>query len=170
MNYPEQQSWEWGTQIRASNRFRQMQSLVSQQSNLIQYHGEKSDFSVMILDQLDIYIQFSSVAQLGPTLCNPMNCSTPGLPVHHQLPESTQTHVHWVGDAIQPSHPLLSPSQMLYRLSHQGSLTMEYYSAIKENKVRPFTEMWMDLEIIILSEVSLTKKDKYYMVSLIFGI
>ena len=46
--------------------------------------------------------QFSSVAQLCPTLCNPMNCSTPGLPVHHQLPESTQTHGHWVGDAIQP--------------------------------------------------------------------
>ena len=55
-------------------------------------------------------VQFSSVAQLCPTLCNPMNCSTPGLPLHHQLTESTQTHVHWVGDAIQPSHPLSSPS------------------------------------------------------------
>ena len=53
---------------------------------------------------------FSSVAQLCPTLCNPMNRSTPGLPVHHQLPEFTQTHVHRVGDAIQPSHPLSSPS------------------------------------------------------------
>ena len=51
-------------------------------------------------------VQFT---QSCPTLYNPMNCSTPGLPVHHQLPESTQTHVHWVGDAIQPSHPLLSP-------------------------------------------------------------
>ena len=55
-------------------------------------------------------VHFSSVAQLCPTLCNPMNCSTPGLPVHHQLPEFTQTHVHRVGDAIQPSHPLSSPS------------------------------------------------------------
>ena len=55
-------------------------------------------------------VQFSSVAQSCPTLCDPMNCSTPGLPVHHQLPELTQTHVHQVGDAIQPSHPLLSPS------------------------------------------------------------
>ena len=54
-------------------------------------------------------IQFSSVAQSCPTLCDPMNCNTPGLPVHHQLPESTQTHVHRVGDAIQPSHPLSSP-------------------------------------------------------------
>ena len=55
-------------------------------------------------------VQFNLVSQLCPTLCNPMNCSTPGLPVHHQLPEFTQTHVHWVGDAIQPSHPLSPPS------------------------------------------------------------
>ena len=54
--------------------------------------------------------QFSSVAQLCPTLYDPMDCSTPGFPVHHQLPELTQTHVHWVGAAIQPSHPLSSPS------------------------------------------------------------
>ena len=53
-------------------------------------------------------LQFSSVTQSCPTLCNPMNCSTPGLPVHHQLPEFTQTHVYWIGEAIQPSHPLLS--------------------------------------------------------------
>ena len=55
-------------------------------------------------------IQFSSVAQSCPTLCDPMNCSTPGLPVHHKLPGFTQTHVYRVGDAIQPSHPLSSPS------------------------------------------------------------
>ena len=54
-------------------------------------------------------IQFSSVAQSCPALCDPMNRSTPGLPVHHQLPEFTQTHVHRVGDAIKPSHPLSSP-------------------------------------------------------------
>ena len=65
--------------------------------------------------------QFSSVAQLCSTLCDPMNCSTPGLPVHHQLPEPTQTHVHWVGNAIQPSHPLSSPSPPALNLSqHQG--------------------------------------------------
>ena len=56
------------------------------------------------------FSQFSSVAQSCLTLCNPMNCSTPGFPVHHQLLEFTQTHVHRVGDAIQPSHPLSSPS------------------------------------------------------------
>ena len=55
-------------------------------------------------------VQFSSVTQSHPTLCNPTNRSTPGLPVHHQLPEFTQTHVHRVGDAIQPSHPLSHPS------------------------------------------------------------
>ena len=68
-----------------------------------------------------ISVQFNSVAQLCPTLCDPMNHSTPGLPVHHQLPESTQTHVHWVGDAIQPFHPLSSPSPPALNLSqHQG--------------------------------------------------
>ena len=55
-------------------------------------------------------VQFSSIAQSCPTLCDPMNCSTPGLSVHHQFPEFTQTHVHRVGDGIQPSHPLSSPS------------------------------------------------------------
>ena len=55
-------------------------------------------------------VHFSSVAQSCPTLCNSMNHSTPGLPAHHQIPEFTQTHVHQVGDAIQPSHPLSSPS------------------------------------------------------------
>ena len=62
----------------------------------------------------------SSVTHLCLTFCDPMNHSTPGLPVHHQLPESTQTHVHWVGDAI-PSHPLSSPSPPTLNLSqHQG--------------------------------------------------
>ena len=66
-------------------------------------------------------IQFSSVAQLCPTLCDPMNHRTPGLPVLHQHPESTQTHVHWVGDAIQPSYPLSSPFPPALNLSqHQG--------------------------------------------------
>ena len=65
-------------------------------------------------------VEFSSVAQLCPTLCDPMNCSTPGLHVHHQLLEFTQTHVHWVSDAIQTSYPLLSPSPALNLSQHQG--------------------------------------------------
>ena len=66
-------------------------------------------------------VQFSSVAQLCLTLCNPMNHSTPGLAIHHPLPEFTRTHAHFVGDAIQPSHPLSSPSPPALNLSqHQG--------------------------------------------------
>ena len=66
-------------------------------------------------------VQFSSVSQSCLTLCDPMNCSTPGLPVHHQLRDFTQTHVHRVGDAIQPSHPLSSPSPpALNHSQHQG--------------------------------------------------
>jgi len=65
--------------------------------------------------------QFSSVIHSCPTLCNPIDCSTPGFPVHHQLLELTQTHVHPVRDAIQPSHPLSSPSPPAFNLSqHQG--------------------------------------------------
>ena len=66
-------------------------------------------------------VQFSLVGQSCPNLCNPMNCSMPGLPVHHQLPEFTQTYVHGIDDAIQPSHPLSSPSPPALNLSqHQG--------------------------------------------------
>ena len=67
-------------------------------------------------------VQFSSVAQSCPTLCDAMNRSTPSLPVHHQLPEFTQTHVHWLSDAIQPSHPLSSPSPPAPNPSQHQSL------------------------------------------------
>ena len=66
--------------------------------------------------------QITSVAQSCPTLCDPMNCSTPGLPVHHQLPEFTQTQVHQVSDAIQPFHPLSSPSPLALNPSQHQSL------------------------------------------------
>ena len=71
-----------------------------------------SCYSYLSIKAVITSVQFSSVAQSCLTLCNPMNCSTPGLPVHHQHPEFTQTHVHQVGDAIQPSHPLSSPSPL----------------------------------------------------------
>ena len=66
--------------------------------------------------------QFSSVDQSCPTLCDPMDCSMPGIPVHHQLLKFTQTHVHWVGDAIQRSHPLSSPSPPAFNPSQHQSL------------------------------------------------
>ena len=75
----------------------------------------------ILVEMLCGKVQFSSVAQSCPTLCDTMNHSMPGLPVHHQPPEFTQTHVQWVGDAIQPSHPLSSPSPPAFNLSqHQG--------------------------------------------------
>ena len=75
----------------------------------------------LLLSQI-VWDQFSSVAQSCLTLCNPMDCNTPGLPVHGQFPEFTQTHVHWVGDAIQPFHPLSSPSLPAFNLSHHHGL------------------------------------------------
>ena len=78
-------------------------------------------FTLWNIMSCTLCIQFSSVAQSCPTLCHPMDCSTPGLPAHHQLPELAQTHVHRVGDAIQSSYPLLSPSPPAFNLSqHQG--------------------------------------------------
>ena len=80
--------------------------------------------SLTQLKQLSMH-QFSSVTQSCLTLWNPMNCSTPGIPVHHQLPGFTETHVHWVGDAIQPSHPLSFPfSSHLQSFPASGSFPM----------------------------------------------
>ena len=88
--------------------------------NFASEYAWKWDYTLLI-QQFIVIVQFSSVAQSCPTLCNPMNCSTPGLPVHHQLPESTQTQVHWVSDAVQPSHPLSSPFPPALNLfRHQG--------------------------------------------------
>ena len=83
-------------------------------------------------------IIFSSVAQSCSTLCDPMNRSTPGLPEHHQLPEFTQTHVHWVGDAIQPAHPLSSPSPPALNLSQYQDLFQWVNSSHEVAKVLEF--------------------------------
>ena len=106
-------------------------------------------------------VQFSSVSQLCLTLCYPMNCSTPGLPVHHQLLEFTQTHVHRVGDAIQTSRPLLSPSppasnpskhQRLFQWvnsSHQVAKVLEFQLQDQSFQWTPrwisFRMDWLDL-------------------------
>ena len=79
--------------------------------------------------------QFSSVAQACPTLCDPMDCSTTGLPVHHQLVDLAQTHVHQVGDAIQPSHPLSSPSPPAPNPSQHQGLFKRVSSSHKVAKV-----------------------------------
>ena len=106
-------------------------------------------------------VQFSSVAQLCPTLCDPMNRSTPGLPVHHKLLEFTQTHFHRVGDAIQSSHPLPSPSPPALNLSqHQGlfqwvnslnevakvlEFQLQHQSLYEYPEVISFRMDWLDL-------------------------
>ena len=83
-------------------------------------------------------VRFGSVTQSCPTLCYPMNCSTPGLPVHHQHPEFTQTHVHRVRDAIQPSHPLSSPSSPAPNLSQHQSLLEWVNSSHEVAKILEF--------------------------------
>ena len=83
-------------------------------------------------------VQFRSIAQSYLILCKPMDCSTPGFPVGHQLPEFTQTHVHWVGDTIQPSHPLSSPSPPALNLSQKQGLTKWVSSLHQVAKVLEF--------------------------------
>ena len=85
-----------------------------------------------------VTVQSSSVTQSCPTLYDPMACSTPGFPVHHQLPELTQTHVHRIGDAIQPSHPLSSPSPPNFNLSHHQGLFKWVSSSHQVAKVFEF--------------------------------
>ena len=104
------------------------ENVSRQAATLRQSKEQKEDSSLKMLNELfkvnkgSWYgVQFSLVAQSCPTLCDPVNRSMPGLPVHHQLPEFTQTPVHWVSDAIQPSHPLSSPSPPAPNPSqHQG--------------------------------------------------
>ena len=84
------------------------------------YNVHRLFFVIFLKNACFEYTQFSSVAQSYPTLCDPMNHNIPGLPIHHQLPEFTQTHVHRVRDAIQPFHPLLSPSPAPNPSHHQS--------------------------------------------------
>ena len=116
-------------------------SIFLTQRGLILRHWEDSEYrdkngedGVLLFSS----VQFNSVTQSCPTLCNPMNCSTPGLPVHHQLPEFTQTHVHRVGDAIQPSHPLSSPSPPAPSPSQHQSLFQRVKSLHQVAKVLEF--------------------------------
>ena len=93
---------------------------------------------LLMFNTTNYSVQFSSVAQSCPTLCHPMNRSTPGLPVHHQLPEFTQTHVHRVGDAIQPSHLLSFPSPPAPNPSQHQSLFQWVNSSHEVAKVLEF--------------------------------
>ena len=114
-------------------------------------YSESYDFSRSLVWMRSV--QFSSIAQSCTTLCDPMYHNTPGLPVHHQLPEFTQTHAHQVGDAIQPSHPLLSPSppapnpsqhQGLFQWvssSHEMAKVLEFQPQHQSFQWRPRTDL-----------------------------
>ena len=105
-------------------------------------------------------VQFSSVAQSCPTLCDPMNCSTPGLPVHHQLPEFTQTHVHRVSDATQPSHPLSSPSPAPNPSQHQGLLQW-----VNWQNVVPWRREWQTTSIFLpWEQISVEKANSLWLI------
>ena len=100
-------------------------------ANNVEVHYQKLTviWTQVLCIPLWLPVQFRSVAQSCPTLCDPMNCSTPGLPVHHKLPEFTQTHVHRVGDAIQPSHPVIPFSSCPQSLPASGFFPMSHLFA-----------------------------------------
>ena len=113
--------WSFGFNISPSNEHPGLISFRIDWLVYLQSKGLSRVFSNTTV-QKRYSVQFSSVTQSCPTLCDPMNHSMPGLPAHHQLPEFTQTHVHRVGDAIQPSHPLSSPSPPAPNPSQHQSL------------------------------------------------
>ena len=113
------------------------------------------------LSTIQFNIQFSLVTQSCPTLCNPTDCSTPELPVHHQLPELTQTHVHRVGDAIQPSHPLSSPSPPVFNLSQHQVLCSILFHFSKTTSLlhsMNFNLIWIFLGFTVVNIYILTHK------------
>ena len=125
----------------------------------------------LLLPSMGWSVQFSSVAQSCMTLCDPMNHSTPGLPVYHHLPEFTQTHVHWVGDAIQPSHPLSSPSPPAPNPSQHQSLFQWVNSSLSHKKEwNPAICNSMDGPWRYYTKWNKSDKDKYPMFSLRCGI
>ena len=109
--------------------------------------------------------QMRSVTQSCPTLCDPMNCSTPGLPVHHKLPDFTQTHVHRVSDVIQPSHPLSSPSPLAPNPSQHQSLVQGVNSSHEVAEVLEFQlqnhSFQRNPRADLLSSLSLKKASSY---------
>ena len=100
--------------------------------------SSKVETSVKKYHSLGNLVQFSSIAQLCLTLCDPLDWSTSGFPVYHQLLELAQTHVHLVGDAIQPSHPLSSPSPLVFNLSQHQGLFQEVSSSQQVAKLLEF--------------------------------
>ena len=110
----------------------------------------KCSIWIYLWDLIELCLHFSSVAQSCPTLCDPMDCSTLGLLVHHQLPEFTQTHVHWVSDAIQPSYPLSSPFPPTFNLSQHQCLSKWVSSSHQEAKVLELCLSFLHISFLFL--------------------
>ena len=108
---------------------------------------------MLLVSYMDPSVQFSSVVQSCSTLCNPTDCSTPGFLVHRQLLELAQTHVHWVSDAIQPSHPLSSPSPPAFNLSQQQGLFKWVSSSHQVAKVLEFQLQHQSFQWIFRTDI-----------------
>ena len=115
-------------------------------------------------------IQFSSVTQSCLTLCDPMDCSTPGLRVHPPLLVFTQTHVHCVSDAIQPSHPVVPISSCLQSFPASGSFPTSHFLLSYQNTFESVLMRWVKLEPIIQSGVRQKEKHQYSILTRIYGI
>ena len=119
-------SWEWTVLKGLGESEQEVLDMPRRQLN---WAESFVNISIFAMQNFCWRYQFSSVTQSCLTLCDPMDCNTPGLPVHHQLPEFTQTHVHWVSDASQPSHPLLSRSPTFNLSQHQGLFQCQFFTS-----------------------------------------
>ena len=136
-------AWKWKVKVKSLSRVRLLATpwtIVHQASESMGFSRQEYWIGVPLASPIWIIssVQFSSVTQSCPTLWDPMNHSTLGLSVHHQLPEFTQTHGHWVSDAIQPSHPLSSPSLPAPNPSQHQSLFQWVNSSYEVAKVLEF--------------------------------
>ena len=134
-------AWKWKVKVKLLSHVRLLVTpwtTAHQAPPSMRFSRQKYWSGVPLPSPYMCSVHFSSVTQLCPTVCDPMNGSTPGLPVHHHLPEFTQTHVHQVSDAIQPSHPLSSPSPLAPNPSQHQSLFQWVNSSHEVVKVLEF--------------------------------
>ena len=139
MQYPFENSTVVGLFLPQNN----LDSPAYLRSSLLEVHSPTKEAPVSVAS-----VQFNSVAQSCQTLCYPMDCNTPGFPVHPQLLELAQTHVHWVSDAIQPSHPLSSPSLPALNFSQnqglfQGVHSLHQVAKVLEFQLQPKSFHWI---------------------------
>ena len=121
--------WAKGIKVKVIKRYKPL--VIKELSQKIITHSTRSILNNIIITLSGVFV----VLQSGPTFCDPLDCGMPGFPVLHHLPEFSQTHVHWVSDAIQPSHPLLPPSPPAFSLSQHHGLLQRVSSSHQVAKV-----------------------------------